>query len=675
MLTKKRFFLPLFMAHAIAFAPALLAQDGTGEDDSPRGAVAPATNSASNVYGGNQNSWIRLLWGPRRRQETRAEPVAALNIAGPRGTSIRLDNLRGGLVDYDLVEALEFHFPILNSPWFFEQVRTELVLNGVTPMSSKKGTKQITTGEYVIYEELAPRENMRQGIHLIPEILDTKGDQMAEKIYKTLARILRVEDNELNPKQLAKAVETTGLTVEQVKGLRRLLIEQSLNSDEVIDAIHLSSYKAAHIYSQTLRRGLSFFRGLVGRGVARGLTITSGTSLAGFASWTYTNMTQHMSELARTGLSWGDSYFHDLSDADFVLNGKSFSSDDNKGMIEKLRELGLNAEALTDLPYYYQLPEPSYILPALAAISAWGLAHFAPKLWQQSKNYLNLLRNRFLNDYLEVLQTQGVLNRSQLQQAQGIRARALGAPGSDERGPTEFSDPLVVRARLAEANLDETIVVHKEGFATHVSVLGQEQMLFGVDILAQFTKDMAIWQNISVTYKTLLNRAVRVGNQIDLETANNTIHEYQAELAQLSGAIEAYEGVLAKLDAYTLSVTEFLENLLKDDVYLDYVEIRTDGMSDYEVRARRAIEDRISDLVLFRNGTLAILRLSLGNAYDATKAERGDLQTLRSVLSNITLTQTTTQIADATAAVASLIHRRVGEIVTKPSDEAISVSI
>lgn len=634
----------------------------------------PSNEVRSSAFGEEQGYLSRLLFGPRPRVQE-AEETQQVRLGGRSGVgTIKLDSLRGGFVSYDIVESLEFHHPILNTPWFFKKVHGALKRNGVKSLTFTSRAKGFDE------EVNTPRRELRQSLTLIPEILEQKGDRIAESVFGDLKRELKLSSREIDPSALAELVQETEMTVEQIKELRKFLIDNSLNEDELVDAIHMSTYKASHIIATELRKASGLLR--LGERQVTTYTGLSAAATVGAGSWATFSVLNYLEQLTFYGMEWGESFIYEggwretltYLGRDYDLERHSWSSDRITATLEELQRLGLDASSLVGYSEDVSVGIP-YVSFGATAVAALTLGYFAPKLWTQSKPYLALLRNKFLNSYLRVLRMEGLLTpRVVSQHRNQVMGLISQMDSSDlDTRTMNFDEASDIRNMRSALSSDEPISVSSEGFATQVMVLGQHQMRTGTDILGHFTKDMALWFAISKFYKTELNRLLRATGDIDFTRTREVVQAYQEKLNNLSERIEAYEMILSLINASVEEHISFLRGLLENNAYHEYVEIRDDGVSDYEVRARNTIEDRISDLVAFHGGTLTIIRLSLSNAYDANYAEQRDLQKIIRVTSSSALAITEAQMGELNQTLIDLVQRKVGEVVSQPG-EATSAS-
>lgn len=634
------------------------------------GPSLPAVRAETSVteFGTGRTLLGRLLRGPAPRIQERREDIR-LSFNGSHAGTISFDNLRGGLVSYDTVETLEFHTPILNSPWFFKVIHKALKANGVSPLTRKKNYVTVNV----------PRSEVRQSLKLIPEILDQNGDAIAEDILKQLKVMLKVDAPNLDSVSISEVVTQTGLSVDEVKELRRFLISNSLNENELIDAIHLSTYKASHLVALKLRRATGLIRikgsGAVPYSVAALSTVGGGT-------WALSSVLTYWNQLTQYGLQWGEGFSYRGGYREILTyKGQEFNLDSRyshlfKDSLEVLEKTGFDASSLIDRSHGLSVSVP-HLEMGLAAASILSLGYFAPKLWQQSKPYLALLRNRFLNGYLQLMRAEGLLTNRMVERN---RAEAVGLIQMDEdlvieRDKFNFADASeIAEMKPLIDNLSPAAISKDGGFATQIMLLGQKNMLMGIQVLGQFTGDMANWITIAKFYKRQLNEVVRTERIVDFKEVTVVTEAYRARLTSLSDRIEAYEKVVEALSEHVLQNITFLEELLESNQYREYIELRTDSVSDYDERARRTIEDRISDLVAFKDGTLTIIKLSLSNAFETNYGETRDLSRLVQILSTATLANTAESTAELSRTVQDLISRKVGELVSKP-EEAILVTL
>jgi hypothetical protein len=552
----------------------------------------PKQNS-TNLFpqGERRNMLCRILLGSRNQISPRQRLSSS--------TLIPNQALQGGSVPYEIVEKLEFETGLLNTEWFFTELKNEMANHGlVKPQWTSNAQK------------------VRTSFEVFPMIIEQNGSEISQALWSKIKEQLKIDQGDISTHHLATASAEFGIAPAKLNSLRNYVISNLYREDEFIDAVHISLGKGAIMVRKRLQTEIQDWRfnSGIGAGVVGTYTVAS---IGGF----FYSLTSYISNLEfmqtafpEYNIVWGDTVFGDVfaNSVELTINGRE--------VMDKYYSSGKGQPIFNDIAANY--PDlTAGIAVSGVALAAW----YFPKFYRGSKLYLSVLRERMLRQYRRFLSRRPVEKTHRQLDADSSSVIEEAVVLDEMPHVEKFSfdsrediDALVTRIENVPAEPNSNDLTNS------LRRIDREISHANAQMIASYAKDMAHWMAVADFYKRRLSE-IFGEESINGDEMGRHIRTYRDRLNELNTRVESYEAVLYAIESKVKAMIESLNQLKADPERVSSMLRVNDPEGKNIERAMNEIDEATARITFLLEGNIQTEQATLETSFATIKNENNDL--------------------------------------------------
>lgn len=596
----------------------------------------------------------RLLMGPERKlpmaQQTQAESSELLDMK-------LLDR---HTVPFELLKAMEFQLPILNSRWFHSKLREKLEANGLVALNwveqetvpEKTNSKGKITQERQTKLVINNKKKVVKSFGLLPSIIEYQGAEIAESLWGDIKELFELDEPSTTPAKLGEMSSASGLTVPEVEALRKFLMTNLYREKELINTIQLTLPKGAVIVREEMHLQTTSASEWAVAGMA-----TSAVTVPWFlhSAWEYlSNLSAIKNAFPELGIGLGDSLNY-IEGQGYMLNGERLGRSDFSSFLYD--EFGRGEWWYNSV---MNIPDVSGSLMFFSvAVLAWNFPRFFKGT---SDGYRNWIRNKALEKYRALLSIRAPRPEGGARLESGTvidgTAEDITATHVMPAIPDYQFKSIDDIAETLQAAEELPMQLGEDSVLADIRILDRDTGHLNRQMLAAYQQDMVEWKMVAEYYKRNMSERFH-----SMDTTNGElqtlISEYRERLTELTRRIEMYESLMGEIQGKVDGLIAQLQMISGSN---DELNRQLNKVTDRNrARYKKEISDALAGLTFFREQTLDLAERAISNTMDTIGDENKDLTDMQRRLDNLTLNAAVSQSVKASmqSIVTSFVSRSV----------------